>query len=104
MQLLDVEDIHGPISGADLGEPVPDGFRSSLGGPTGGLFQGVTMGEQRRERRRVRTPGSVRRLNVVTGNRNFYVALAVVKVVDGLVPVSTGDDDGRGAHVHNRLR
>src|ERR687897_2946892 len=101
--LLRVEDVDRPLAPADLDEAVANGRRGRNGRAARRLHEGISVGEQRRERGRVRTPGAVRCRDVVALDGDLDVLIAVEEVVDRLRPVPTGDDDRGRSKLVNPL-
>ena len=87
-----VEDVHRPLAGADLDEPVADRLRRDVRGLPRGLLEGQALREQRGERGRVRAAGAVRCRDVVALDGDLDVPLAVEEMVDRIVAVPAGDD------------
>jgi hypothetical protein len=98
-----VQNVHRSVAGTKLGQAVSHGFACDPGRLSRGLFQGQSPGQACCKRGRMRTARSVRRSDVVTGDRDLDVALAVEEMIDGRVPVTPGDEDGGRASIVDPL-
>src|SRR5436190_9823475 len=89
--LLQVDDVDGPIAGTELGETVGHRSRGRFGRGFRSLGQGQTPGEPRADGGRMSAARSVRGRDGVPLDRYVHVIHAVEEVVDGLA-VPAGDN------------
>src|SRR5207253_1389140 len=101
--LLEVEDVDGPVTLADLVQTVRDGVTGDPRGVLRRLDQRQTSGQAGAECRRMGAPGPVRRAGVVPLDRDLDVLATVEEVVDRL-PVPAGDDHRRRPESVDALR